>query len=63
MTTKSYLLDATETVMNVIDYIERHVMGFTSVDYHDDDDELIEFTIQLRTEDVAWLEFLLEPIV
>ena len=63
MTTKSYLLEATETVMNVIDYIERHIMGFTSFEYHADDDEFIEYTVQLRTEDVPWLEETLAPIV
>ena len=52
-----------EVVMNVIDYIERHIMGFTTLEFHDDDDTLVEFTVQLRIEDVSWLENLLAPIV
>ena len=63
MTTKCYLLEATEVVMNIIDYIERHIMGFTTLEFHDDDDTFVEFTVQLRIEDVSWLENLLAPIV
>lgn len=62
MTTRSYLLDATEEVWNVISYTEEHVMCFTEVIHHADTNT-IEYTVQLRAEDVSWLEDLLAPIV